>query len=46
MYIPLRPGVLFSVDLWDITQNRPLTSTLKSKFWSNVEYTLRWDSKG
>ena len=25
--IPLRPGVLLSVDLWDITQNRLLTST-------------------
>ena len=26
-HIPLRPGVLLSVDLWDITQNRLLTST-------------------
>ena len=27
LYIPLSPGVLVSVDLWDITQNRLLTST-------------------
>ena len=26
-YIPLRPGVLLSVNMWDITQNRLLTST-------------------
>ena len=26
-YNPLRPGVLLSADLWDITQNRLLTST-------------------
>ena len=26
-HIPLRHGVLLSVDLWDITQNRLLTST-------------------
>ena len=27
LYIPLRPGVLLSADLWDITQNRLLKTT-------------------